>query len=146
MAGGAASDVEAGANGSGDRAVVAKEVDGEVVVETVEGGKGTTGKRDAKDVAEKKVGGSVSMYKLFGFADPFDYFLIFVGTVGAAAHGCALPVFFLFFGKLLDGFGANANNPGKTADVVGKVVQQAFYISLVKSLPFSSLNARCTGF
>ena len=120
MGGGAAGDAEslqpeAAVDGSEDKVVVAKEVEGKVVVEEVEGKKG----KDEKDA--EKVGGSVSIFKLFSFADPFDYLLISIGTVGAAVHGCALPVFFLFFGKLLNGFGANANDPDKTADVVGKV-------------------------
>jgi ATP-binding cassette subfamily B (MDR/TAP) protein 1 len=122
MGGGAAADVESlqpEVNGGGDKALVAKEVNGQVVVETVEVKKG---KQDesVEDVV-KKSGGSVSIFKLFKFADPFDYLLIFLGTVGAATHGCSLPVFFLFFGKLLDGFGANANDPDKTANVVGHV-------------------------
>jgi hypothetical protein len=63
----------------------------------------------------------VSIFKLFAFADPLDYFLIFLGTLGAAVHGCALPVFFLFFGKLLNGFGSFASQPDKMANIVGTV-------------------------
>lgn len=81
----------------------------------VEGNEG----KEAKKVEE--VGGSVSIFKLFAFADPLDYFLIFLGTLGAAVHGCALPVFFLFFGKLLNGFGSYANQPEKMANIVGTV-------------------------
>lgn len=99
-----------------DKALVAKEVGGgEVVVEQVE----TKEEKSEKDAP--KAGGSVSIFKLFAFADGLDYLLILIGTLGAAAHGAALPVFFLFFGKLLDGFGANVNNPKKTADVVSQV-------------------------
>ncbi|KAG0586096.1 hypothetical protein KC19_2G063800 [Ceratodon purpureus] len=111
-----------------DKALVAKEVNGDVVVETVEAKKGKKGEKDGE---EKKPGGSVSIFKLFAFADSFDYLLIFIGTVGAAVHGCALPVFFLFFGKLLDGFGANANDPVKTADVVGQYSLYMLYLGLV---------------
>lgn len=79
-----------------------------------------------KEVEKKKKkkeapGGSVSIFKLFAFADPLDYLLMFVGTVGAAVHGLALPIAFLFFGKLLNGFGANVANPDKTSSVVGQV-------------------------
>lgn len=94
--------------------------DGLVAKETVGNG-GLVNEVDKKDEEPVKVGGSVSIFKLFAFADPLDYLLIFVGTIGAATHGAALPVFFLFFGKLLDGFGANVNNPKKTAEVVGQV-------------------------
>lgn len=122
MGGGGGADAESlqpEGNGSGDKALVAKEVDGKVVVETADGKKA---KKDEKDAEKKPVGGSVSIFKLFAFADTFDWLLIFIGTVGAAAHGCALPVFFLFFGKLLNGFGANVDDPDKTANVVGKVI------------------------
>ncbi|KAG0587384.1 hypothetical protein KC19_2G160800 [Ceratodon purpureus] len=74
-----------------------------------------------KDVA-------VSIFRLFAFADPLDYLLMFIGSVGAACHGCALPVYILFFGKMLDGFGTNANNPDKTADTVGQYALDMFYV------------------
>lgn len=86
-----------------------------VSVMEVEGGGG----KEVKKVEEG--GGSVSIFKLFAFADPLDYFLMFLGTVGAAVHGCALPVFFLFFGKLLNGFGSYAAQPEKMANIVGTV-------------------------
>jgi hypothetical protein len=70
---------------------------------------------------ERKLEGSVSIFRLFAFADALDYLLMLIGFAGAAGHGCALPVYIFFFGKLLDGFGANVNNPAKTAEVVGHV-------------------------
>ena len=79
--------------------------------------------KTAEPKKEKKAEPSdaVPLYQLFSFADPFDYLLMAIGTVGAIAHGAALPVFFLFFGKLLNGFGANSNNPHQAAHVVAKV-------------------------
>lgn len=65
--------------------------------------------------------GSVPFFRLFAFADPMDYLLLTIGTVAAVAHGAALPVFFLFFGNLIDGFGSTESNPAKTADEVNKV-------------------------
>lgn len=107
-----------GASGASDGVLVAKEVSGgKVVVENV-----------AEEEEEEKkgddVGGSVSIFRLFSYADGLDYLLMFIGFVGAAVHGCALPVFFLFFGKLLNGFGDNVNNPHKAADTVSKVREQ----------------------
>ena len=109
------------APGDGDGVLVAKEVDGEVVIVNVAEEEKKGDEKGSKDVLSER--GSVSIFRLFGFADPYDYFLMFVGFVGAAAHGCALPVFFVFFGKLLNGFGANVNNPDKAASVVGRVRQ-----------------------
>lgn len=81
--------------------------------------------KTAQPKKEKKAEPSdaVPLYQLFAYADPFDYLLMATGTVGAIAHGAALPVFFLFFGKLLNGFGANSNDPNQAAQVVAKVLQ-----------------------
>jgi hypothetical protein len=63
----------------------------------------------------------VPFFQLFMFADWWDHILIMVGTIGACAHGVAVPVFFLFFGDLIDSFGANYNNPDKMGREVSKV-------------------------
>lgn len=117
-----------------DKVVVAKEVgDGQVVVEEVATEETEKEKKVvAKDGEEAKgAGGSVSIFKLFAFADPLDYLLMFVGSIGAATHGAALPVFFLFFGKLLNGFGANVHNPDKVANIVGKYSLYMLYLGIV---------------
>jgi hypothetical protein len=88
--------------------------------EVAEGGKKKKKKKKGED-EEGGAGGSVSIFKLFAYADSFDYLLILLGTVGAIVHGAALPVFFVIFSKLLNGFGANTNSPDQTNAVVGKV-------------------------
>lgn len=65
---------------------------------------------DAKTVpaeAEKKKEQSLPFFKLFSFADKFDYLLMFVGSLGAIVHGSSMPVFFLLFGQMVNGFGKN---------------------------------------
>jgi hypothetical protein len=52
----------------------------------------------------------VPFVKLFSFADRYDYLLMFFGTIGALAHGAALPAVFLFFGSLLNGLGSFDKN------------------------------------
>ncbi|KAJ7542537.1 hypothetical protein O6H91_10G110600 [Diphasiastrum complanatum] len=74
---------------------------------------------------------SVSYWKLFAFADALDYVLILIGTLGACAHGAAIPVFFIFFGRLIDEFGANYNNPRKMAEGVAKYATYFVYLGLV---------------
>ena len=74
-----------------------------------------------QDEKKKKTEFSVPFYKLFSFADKYDYLLMFVGTVGAVIHGSAMTVFFLFFGDLINGFGKNQRNPAKMVDEVSKV-------------------------
>ncbi|KAG6555321.1 hypothetical protein Mapa_003364 [Marchantia paleacea] len=73
---------------------------------------------EAEKKKEKKP--SVSYYKLYSFSDPFDWLLILLGTAGACAHGAAIPVFFIFFGKLIDAFGVNYNRPDLMAEEVRK--------------------------
>ncbi|KAG6547925.1 hypothetical protein Mapa_010745 [Marchantia paleacea] len=63
----------------------------------------------------------VSFYRLFSFADGVDYLLMGFGTLGACTHGVAVPVFFIFFGRLIDAFGANYNNPFRMGHEVSKV-------------------------
>jgi len=46
--------------------------------------------------------------------------------IGALAHGAAIPVFFLFFGRLLHGFGSNPNNRHQAAHVVSKASPTPF--------------------
>jgi hypothetical protein len=64
---------------------------------------------------------SVAYYKLYSFADSYDVLLIFLGTAGACMHGVAIPVFFVFFGKLIDAFGKYSNDPETMSKEVSKV-------------------------
>ncbi|WZZ57116.1 hypothetical protein YC2023_057223 [Brassica napus] len=45
---------------------------------------------------------SVSVFKLFSFADFYDCVLMTLGSIGACIHGASVPVFFIFFGKLIN--------------------------------------------
>lgn len=74
------------------------------------------------DVQNKKEGPpSVAYYKLYSFADAYDGLLIILGTVGACMHGVAIPVFFIFFGKLIDAFGTYYSEPDTMSEEVSKV-------------------------
>ena len=64
----------------------------------------------------------LSFIKLFSFADTVDYSLMFLGSLGACAHGVAVPIFFVFFGRLINAFGFNQHNPRRLAQEVGKVI------------------------
>ncbi|OVA03547.1 ABC transporter [Macleaya cordata] len=44
---------------------------------------------------------AVPFSRLFAYADSFDWFLMVVGSVAAAAHGTALVVYLHFFGKVI---------------------------------------------
>ncbi|CAI5469719.1 unnamed protein product [Closterium sp. Yama58-4] len=62
--------------------------------------KGKKGKKKEKQPA-------VAYWRLFSYADRTDWALMAVGTIGAVLHGAALPLSFLFLGKMVDSFGTN---------------------------------------
>lgn len=70
---------------------------------------------------ERKEEKSVSYYKLFSFADKYDYFLMTAGTLGAVVHGALMPLFFLLFGQIINGFGKNQNDSQQVIHQVSEV-------------------------
>ncbi|KAI5080031.1 hypothetical protein GOP47_0005510 [Adiantum capillus-veneris] len=84
-----------------------------------------------KETKEQAPAGTVSFFKLFTYADGYDYVLMTLGSLGAFGHGLAFPVFFLFFGKLVNSFGSTQATPEKTAEEVGKYSLDLVYLGLV---------------
>ena len=70
--------------------------------------------------SDSKSNPSVPLYQLFSFADGVDYVLMILGTIGACVHGASIPVFFIFFGKLINAFGSHASEPHVMAKEVAK--------------------------
>ncbi|MCO5592638.1 hypothetical protein L7F22_046641 [Adiantum nelumboides] len=60
-----------------------------------------------------------------------DYVLMTLGSLGAFGHGLAFPIFFLFFGKLVNSFGSTQSTPEKTAEEVGKYSLDLVYLGIV---------------
>ncbi|XP_031492300.1 ABC transporter B family member 19 [Nymphaea colorata] len=81
--------------------------------------------------AEKKKEQSVPFYKLFSCADGLDWLLMSLGSLGAVVHGSAMPVFFLFFGDLVNGFGKNQEDPLKMTHEVSKYALYFVYLGLI---------------
>lgn len=85
---------------------------------------------DAKPVppaeAEKKKEESLPFFKLFSFADKFDYLLMITGTLGAIVHGSSMPVFFLLFGEMVNGFGKNQMDLHQMTHEVSRVKKKTF--------------------
>lgn len=75
---------------------------------------------------------SIPLYQLFSFADGLDYVLMIMGTIGACVHGASIPIFFIFFGKLINAFGSHASEPHVMAKEVAKVC--TFSLPLYASL------------
>lgn len=85
------------------------------------------GVKDDKKPKPKKV----PMLKLFAFADSYDCFLMFLGSLGACVHGASVPVFFIFFGKLINIIGLAYLFPKEASHKVAKVRRSNFYIFYV---------------
>lgn len=87
--------------------------------------------QEEEEEKTKKPAQTVSLFKLFAFADSFDYFLMFFGSVGACIHGASVPVFFIFFGKLIDVIGLAALFPAAASHKVAKYSLDFVYLSTV---------------
>ncbi|MCH93109.1 ABC transporter B family member 19-like, partial [Trifolium medium] len=81
--------------------------------------------------AEKKKEQSLPFYQLFSFADKYDWFLMISGSIGAIIHGSSMPVFFLLFGQMVNGFGKNQMDLKKMTDEVSKYALYFVYLGLV---------------
>jgi len=83
-----------------------------------------SGKNEAKKKKKKEEGkkqNKVTVAKLFSFADSYDLFLMAIGSVGACVHGASVPVFFIFFGKLINVIGMAYLFPKEASHKVAKV-------------------------
>ncbi|KAF8714956.1 hypothetical protein HU200_027498 [Digitaria exilis] len=72
------------------------------------------------EAVKKRPEQSLAFHELFSFADPLDWLLMAAGSAGAVVHGAAMPVFFLLFGELVNGFGKNQHNLRCMTDEVSK--------------------------
>ncbi|KAK2427758.1 ABC transporter B family member [Trifolium repens] len=90
---------------------------------------------DSKD-DERKKERKVPMLKLFSFADSYDYVLMFIGSIGACIHGASVPIFFIFFGKLINVIGLAYLFPKEASHQVAKYSLDFVYLSV--AILFSS--------
>ncbi|KAJ4707471.1 ABC transporter B family protein [Melia azedarach] len=81
--------------------------------------------------AEKKKEQSLPFFQLFSFADKYDWFLMSFGSIGAVIHGSAMPVFFLLFGEMVNGFGKNQTDIHKMTHEVCKYALYFVYLGLI---------------
>ncbi|KAA8522036.1 hypothetical protein F0562_012650 [Nyssa sinensis] len=99
-------------------------------------GNGDTTKDKKNREGEGKKPYQVPLIKLFVFADAYDYFLMFVGSIGACIHGASVPVFFIFFGKLINIIGMAYLFPAEASHKVAKFSLDFVYLSV--AILFSS--------
>lgn len=76
---------------------------------------------EEEEERKKKTHKKVSLLKLFSFADSYDYLLMFLGSIGACLHGASVPVFFIFFGKMINIAGLAYLFPAQTSHKIAKV-------------------------
>ncbi|BAF09717.1 ABC transporter B family member 2 [Oryza sativa Japonica Group] len=88
--------------------------------------KAEQGEKEAAAKVEK-----VPFLKLFSFADRWDYVLMAVGSLGACAHGASVPVFFIFFGKLINIIGLAYLFPTTVSGRVAKYSLDFVYLGIV---------------
>ncbi|KAL5724959.1 ABC-type xenobiotic transporter [Ranunculus cassubicifolius] len=87
--------------------------------------------KSVPEAEKKKEEQSVPFYELFSFADKYDYLLMAGGSLGAFIHGSAMPVFFLLFGQMVNGFGKNQSDLKKLTEEVSKYALYFVYLGFV---------------
>ncbi|ONM13122.1 ABC transporter B family member 19 [Zea mays] len=92
---------------------------------------GGGGGGDAAGEGKKRGDQAVAFHELFSFADKWDLMLMAAGSMGALAHGAAMPFFFLLFGDLINGFGKNQTDLRTMTDEVAKYALYFVYLGLV---------------
>ncbi len=108
-----------------------------------------SGKSDANEMKnnkkkkkeEGKKQNKVPLLKLFAFADFYDYILMAIGSVGACIHGASVPVFFIFFGKLINIIGMAYLFPKEASHKVAKVYIYIYAKRVYKTLSILILHA-----
>ncbi|XP_047314721.1 ABC transporter B family member 19-like [Impatiens glandulifera] len=80
--------------------------------------------------AEKKEQ-SLPFFQLFSFADKYDWLLMISGSIGAVIHGSSMPVFFLLFGQMVNGFGKNQMDLQTMTHEVSKYALYFIYLGLI---------------
>ncbi|KAM7274626.1 hypothetical protein ACFE04_016492 [Oxalis oulophora] len=72
---------------------------------------------------------TVPFYKLFAFADSFDYLLMILGTMGALGNGLSMPLMTTLFGQLTNAFGNNQYSSADLVHQVSKVSLKFLYLA-----------------
>ncbi|GLT91243.1 hypothetical protein SLE2022_091400 [Rubroshorea leprosula] len=93
-------------------------------------------KEEGKKKEGQKPPQNVPLLKLFSFADFYDYVLMVLGSIGAIVHGASVPVFFIFFGKLINIIGLAYLFPQAASHRVAKYSLDFVYLSV--AILFSS--------
>jgi len=104
------------------------------------GANGAGGGGDAAGDGKKRVDQAVAFHELFWFADKWDLMFMAAGSLGALAHGAAMPLFFLLFGDLINGFGKNQTDLRTMTDEVAKV--RTFFLPSLTQTALPAITSR----
>ncbi|TXG54266.1 hypothetical protein EZV62_019522 [Acer yangbiense] len=97
---------------------------------------------EEEEEGKKQAQRSVPLLKLFKFADTYDCVLMLLGSIGACLHGASVPIFFIYFGKLINIIGLAYLFPKTAAPQVAKYSLDFVYLSV--AILFSSwLEVAC---
>ncbi|RRT65261.1 hypothetical protein B296_00015916, partial [Ensete ventricosum] len=96
------------------------------------------------DGARKEEVHKVPFLKLFAFADTWDYVLMALGSIGACAHGASVPIFFIFFGKLINIIGVAFLFPTTVSHRVAKVRTTAPSCKRIRWISFIWASPYCS--
>ncbi|KAM7274773.1 hypothetical protein ACFE04_016639 [Oxalis oulophora] len=125
-------EVESGLNGQADKP--------EASTSNTNGETQANNKELEKKKPEEKTQ-TVAFYKLFAFADSYDYLLMTLGTIGALGNGISMPIMTIIFGQLTNSFGNNQFNDD-TVKEVSKVSLKFVYLA-VAALAAAFLQVSC---
>ncbi|KAK9741149.1 hypothetical protein RND81_03G085300 [Saponaria officinalis] len=89
------------------------------------------GKTMPVEAEKKNKEQTLPFYQLFTFADKYDYILMGFGSLGAIIHGSSMPVFFLLFGQMVNGFGQNQTDLHTMVHEVSKYALYFVYLGLI---------------
>ncbi|KAL1189260.1 ABC transporter B family member 4 [Cardamine amara subsp. amara] len=107
--------------------------DSNIVEEVSETKRGKEEEKEVKKTEKNKENHektkTVSFYKLFAFADSFDFLLMILGTLGSIGNGLGFPIMTLLFGDLVDAFGQNQTQTD-VSDKVSKVALKFVWLGI----------------
>ncbi|KAI3955480.1 hypothetical protein MKW92_006772 [Papaver armeniacum] len=81
-------------------------------------------------------------HKLLSYADPLDWTLMALGTLGSVVHGSAQPVGYLLLGKAINAFGDNIDDTDAMVTALYKVIPFVWYMAIA-TFPAGILEIGC---
>ncbi|KAF5960275.1 hypothetical protein HYC85_001484 [Camellia sinensis] len=98
---------------------------------------------DKKDTNKENIlTQALPFHKLLSYADPLDWTLMALGTLGSIVHGMALPMGYLLLGKALDAFGNNIHDSKAMVKALHKVIPFVWYMAIA-TFPAGVLEIGC---